>query len=280
MRLRDAYAHCREITRRAKSSFAIAFSMLPTGRQAALHAIYAFCRTADDIADGDGPDKRSALTRLRESLRRSLSGRAEDALFTALADTVSKYQIPRRYLDEILDGVFYDLSHVRYADFDELRRYCYGVASAVGLTCLYVFGFRDPAAHEAAEDLGIAMQLTNIIRDIGEDAARGRVYLPAEDLRRFGITEQDITARRVTREFLDLVRFEIDRARDFFTRGERLIPMVTRISRPCPAIISAVYQALLDQMERRAGDVLTRRITLPSPMKVRIAAVAAARALV
>src|SRR5262245_54908940 len=178
MILRDAYAHCREITRRAKSSFAVAFATLPAGRQASLHAIYAFCRTADDIADGEGVDKRSALTRLREGLRRALSGRPEDELFTALAHTVSQFEIPRQYFDEIIDGVLYDLQHVRFADFKELRRYCYGVASAVGLACLYVFGFRGQDAHGAAEDLGIAMQLTNIIRDVGEDAERGRVYLP------------------------------------------------------------------------------------------------------
>jgi phytoene synthase len=280
MRLRDAYAHCREITRRAKSSFAIAFATLPAGRQAGLHAIYAFCRTADDIADGQGVDKRSALTRLRDGLRRSLSGRAEDALFTALAHTVGEYGIPRQYFDEIIDGVLYDLQHVRFADFNELRRYCYGVASAVGLACLYVFGFRSDQAHQAAEDLGIAMQLTNIIRDVGEDAARGRVYLPADDLKRFGVAEADITARRVTREFVDLMHFEIARAREFFSKGERLVPMVARLSRPCPAVIAAVYKALLDRIERHAGEVLARRITLPSPMKIRVATVAAARALV
>ncbi len=280
MRLRDAYAHCREITRQAKSSFAIAFATLPAGRQASLHAIYAFCRKADDIADGTGVDKRSALTRLRESLRKALSGRPEDELFTALEHTVRRFGVPRQHLEEIIDGVLFDLTHVRFADFLELRRYCYGVASAVGLSCLYVFGFRGEGAHQAAEDLGIAMQLTNIIRDVGEDAERGRVYLPAEDLKRFGVSESDITARRVTREFVDLMHFEIARAREFFSKGERLVPMVARLSRPCPAVIAAVYKALLDRIERHAGEVLARRITLPSPMKIRVATVAAARALV
>lgn len=280
MKLRDAYAHCREITQQAKSSFALAFSTLPAGRQASLHAIYAFCRTADDIADGDRPDKQSALTMFRERLHRALSGRPEDALLTALADTVFRFRIPKRYLDEILDGVLHDLATVRYADFEELRRYCYGVASAVGLACLYVFGFRRPEAHQAAEDLGIAMQLTNILRDVGEDAARGRVYLPADDLARFGVRESDIASRKPTPEFAELVRFEAARAREYFARGERLVPMVARISRPCPAVIAAVYRALLDRIERNVPELLTRRVSLPKAVKWRVATAAAARALV
>jgi phytoene synthase len=180
----------------------------------------------------------------------------------ALLDASRRFQIPLPRFEEIIDGVAMDLDRGRYATFDALVRYCHRVASSVGLACVHVFGFRDKAALDAAVDLGIALQLTNILRDLKEDAALGRIYLPAEDLQRFGVTERDIIEGRRTPEFFELMKFEVARARDYFRRGERLFGCLSRWIRPCPIAMSCAYRRILDSIEAHGYDVFTHRVRL------------------
>jgi phytoene synthase len=256
--LKDSYAYCEEVTGRAKTSFALAIRLLPGEKRRALHAIYAFCRVADDIAD-DGADP--ALLH-------------DPRLTLALDDAVHRFAIPRKYFDEILEGTRMDAEVRRYESFDDLRRYCYHVASAVGLACLHVFGFEDASALKHAEELGIAMQLTNIVRDVKEDAERDRIYLPQEDLRQYGVDERDLFEGRVTEEIRDLLKFQVTRARLWFERGRRLLPHVDAKARRCPAAIAAVYQALLDRIEARDYDVFSRRVSLSAAQKLKVVAAA------
>lgn len=256
--LKTAYAWCKEVTERSKSSFDVAIRLLPADRRQALHAIYAYCRIADDIAD-DGADP--MLLR-------------DPRLDLALDDAIQRFSIPRRYFDEILEGTRMDREVRRYETFEQLRRYCYHVAGAVGLACLHVFGFEDPAAPRHAEDLGIAMQLTNIIRDVKEDAARDRIYLPQEDLARFGVDEGHILSGRLTEDLRDLLKFQVTRARLWLEKGERLLPFVEKRSRRCPAAVAVVYRALLDRIQARDYDVFGPRIRLSAAQKLKAVAAA------
>ncbi len=262
--LRDAYAWCEDVTTASGSNFGLALSLVMRPKRQALYAIYAFCRKADDAVDlpGAARDAMTAVDQLRRKLADAFEGRAEDPLFVALRDASRRFGIPRLRFDEILDGVAMDLDRRRYETFDSLLGYCRRVASAVGLACVHVFGFRDKAALEAAVDLGIALQLTNILRDLREDAELGRIYLPAEDLRRFGVSEDDLLRGRLTPGFIELMRFEVARAREYFERGERLFACLSRWIRPCPIAMAAAYRTILDTIERQGYDVFTRRIRL------------------
>ena len=191
------YDRCAEVTRRASSNFYYAFMLLPAERRRALYAVYAFCRFVDDIADDESvAEPAELLRRWRDELERAYGGNPARAVSRALADASRRFNIPRRHFEEVIAGVEMDLARKRYETFQELRLYCYRVASAVGLICIEIFGYTNPAACQYAERLGIAFQLTNIIRDVSEDAARGRIYLPLEDLARFGVTEADILGGR------------------------------------------------------------------------------------
>lgn len=262
--LREAYAWCESVTVRSRSSFGLALSLVFRPRRQALHAIYAFCRMADDAVDEPVTRREAAssVEALRRKLDDAFAGHAEEPLFVALRDAARRFRIPRLRFDEILDGVAMDLDLRRYETFEALLEYCRRVASAVGLACVHVFGFRDKAALDAAVDLGIALQLTNILRDLKEDAERGRVYLPKEDLRRFKVTEDDLLKGRVTPEFVELMKFEVARAREYFDRGERLFACLSRWIRPCPVAMAAAYKAILDSIERHGYDVFAHRIRL------------------
>lgn len=268
----EAYAYCRAVTRRTARNFYFAFITLPAKRRLAIYAAYAFCRMADDIADGEAPPsgKRAQLAALRQGLDRALAGEAGGPVFTALADTMRTYRVPQRLFHDVLDGVEMDLTSHRYETFDDLRAYCERVASAVGLVCIEVFGYRDGRARQAAVELGIAMQLTNILRDLKEDAGRGRVYLPQEDLRRFGYTEADLHGAVRNERFVALMRFQARRARGYFASGATLVPLVAWRSRSCPAVLHAIYRRLLDRMEQRGFDVFTTRARLSTGEKLRI----------
>ena len=224
--LREDYARCASITRRSSSNFYYAFMLLPAERRQALYSVYAFCRFVDDIADdavGDeaGGKPAKLLARWREELERVFNGSPTHAISRALAYNVRRFAIPRRYFEEIIDGVEMDLGRTRYATFEELRLYCYRVASAVGLVCIEIFGYRNPRTREYAENLGIAFQLTNIIRDLSEDAARGRIYLPLEDLARFDVSEDEILRGADTLELRRLLEHEVERARSFYAQAEQ-----------------------------------------------------------
>ncbi len=256
MKLPDAYAWCRAVVARSGTNFGVAIRLLPKAKRDAICAIYAHCRIADDIADG-GAD-RSLLT--------------DEHLRLALDDVRATWRVPREHLDAIVDGCTMDLEKHRYASFDELVEYCKKVASAVGLACLHVFGFEEKKALAYAEELGIAMQLTNIIRDVKEDAARGRIYLPAEELKRFGVSERDVLDGRFTPAMKAMLAFQVARARAWFTKGRRLLPLVHADSRKCPAAIATVYEALLDRVEASGHDVFTKRVRLTAAQKLKVLA--------
>ena len=217
--------------------------------------------------------KLSALAYMQDNLDLAYQGRAATPVFLALADTADRYDIPQEYFSEIIRGVESDLVKTRYRDFDELREYCYRVASVVGLVCLQIFEYRDGAAREYAVDLGLAMQLTNIIRDVREDWNMGRVYLPQDEMARFGYTEEQLAAGIHNDAFVELLRFQGQRARSYFRSGFRLLPYLSRRSRACPAALGAIYSRVLDRIEDSGYDVLNgQRIALSGSEKARIAA--------
>lgn len=271
--VQSAYADCQEITRAAAKNFYYAFITLPKQQRLAIYAVYAFCRLCDDIADEQLPleEKVLRLGEVRGALAGAYQGHVSGPVFTALADAVGKYDVPQQYLDDIVSGVEMDLTIARYQTFDELRAYCYRVASAVGLICTRIFGGTDPKMEPLAADLGLAMQLTNIMRDIPEDAARGRIYLPLDELRRFGYTEQQLVAGEFNEAFVALMRFQAERARHYFASGMRLVPMLPWRSRACPAVLGRLYSRVLDRIEQRGYNVFLGRVSLTSREKLLLA---------
>jgi phytoene synthase len=263
------YLRCAEITRRSSSNFYYAFMLLPAERRRALHAVYAFCRFIDDIADDESSgDAATLLNRWREELDRVYGGTPTRAISRALADSARHFNIPRRYFEEIIAGVEMDLTRKRYENFEDLRLYCYRVASAVGLICIEIFGYTNPAARVYAERLGIAFQLTNILRDVKEDAARNRIYLPQDDLARFGVTEDEILRGVYSPNFVHLMEFEAARAHDFYREAEAALPSEDRSSLLTAEAMRLIYGALLDRIVRSNYRVLDRRHSLPAPLKL------------
>ncbi|MBI2165069.1 MAG: presqualene diphosphate synthase HpnD [Chloroflexi bacterium] len=274
MVLEEAYSYCRDVTRRSARNFYYAFLTLPRRRRCAIYAVYAFCRLCDDVADESLPleAKTLRLREIGEALDRTYDGRPDGSVFVALKDAVQRYGIALDDLREIILGVEMDLTRTRYGTFEELRQYCYRVASAVGLVCIQVFGYRDPKARDYAVDLGIAMQLTNILRDLREDAARGRVYIPLEDLGSLQYSEPELIRGVVNDSFRRLMAFEVSRARDYFRRGRQLLPLLPRHSRACPAVLYGLYSRVLDRIEERGYNVFERRVSLSSVEKVYLTA--------
>ena len=264
-----AYAHCERITKAEARNFSYAFRTLPPLKRRAIHAAYAFCRLCDDVADGDetSDEKRRQFAEIRDHIRNRLNGDGADPVFVALKDTIDSFDMHGDYLEEIVDGVEMDLAVTRYQSFDELREYCYKVASVVGLVSIKVFGYEQPVAEDHAVDLGLAMQLTNIVRDLREDAARGRIYLPLDEVYRFGYSERELQEGVVNDAFRALMRFQIARAREYFDKGKQLFPLLPPQSRACPAVLHAVYSAILDRIEAADFDVFQRRIGLTSRQK-------------
>lgn len=269
--LAEAYEECRRVTRREAKNFYFAFLTLPAQQRQAIYVAYTFCRYCDDSVDAEGSvdEKLARISRLRDLLSETYDGRAREPLFIGLADVAARYRIPQEYFQEVLNGVQSDLEKTRYADFDELRQYCYQVASVVGLICIHIFGYTGgETARRHAIDLGLAMQLTNICRDVREDWEFGRVYLPQDELKRFGVTENDLAAGNVTEPFANLFRFQIDRAREFFASGRSLLPYLPRRSRACPAALGYIYGGVLDRIENAGYNVFDDRITVSKGAKI------------
>jgi phytoene synthase len=262
--LAQSYAACELIARGAASSFYPAFRLLPAPQRRSMCAVYAFLRIADDISDAHAPDteKRRQLQAWREGLERALAGDYRHAIYPALHDSIGRHGIPRRYLAAALDGVEMDLAATSYSTFDDLQKYCYHVASVVGLACIHVWGFAGYRAEEYAVNAGIAFQLTNILRDLGEDAARGRVYLPREDLDRFRYAPEQLQRRERDGSFRELMRFQVARARGFYESAWPLVPLLRPAGRAVFLLMARTYKALLDVMEERDYDVFTSRIRL------------------
>jgi phytoene synthase len=262
--LDDSYAYCRRVARTRARNFYYSFVLLSRKQRDAICAVYAFMRYCDDLSDEPGASL-AAIEQWRKALDQALAGRCDaHPVLPAFHETVSRYRIPARYFHEMIDGVASDLEPRRFETFDQLYRYCYQVASTAGLTTIHILGFVSPDALPLAEKCGIAFQLTNILRDIREDAARGRIYLPAEDLTRFGVREEDIRGGVRTPEFIDLMDFETGRARQYYRESQPLLGLVDRRSRASLAALIAIYSRLLDRIESSNYDVFTHRISLPA----------------
>ena len=260
--LERSYAHCRSVARRRAKNFYYAFLLLPRDQRNAMCAIYAFMRYCDDLSDEPGAS-REPLERWRTALDHALTGRYDGhPTLPAFHDTVQRYHIPHQYFHEMIDGVSSDLQPRRIQTFDELYRYCYQVASVVGLTTVHIFGFDTPTALPLAEKCGVAFQLTNILRDVKEDLSRGRIYLPDEDLKRFGVSAGNLNSP----EFIDLMRFEAFRARDYYQQSQPLLGMVHARSQSSLWALIEIYSRLLARIEASNYDVLSRRIAL-SPLE-------------
>ncbi|MBI4233688.1 MAG: presqualene diphosphate synthase HpnD [Chloroflexi bacterium] len=268
--LAAAYQHCQQVTRAQAHNFYYAFITLPRHQRQAMYAAYALCRLCDDIADEPLPleEKVLRLGRVHLAVEQTYAGHPQGPVFTALADAALAFHIPQQCFQELVQGVEMDLTQSRYQTFQDLRTYCYRVASTVGLICVHVFGYRQPAALEYAVDLGLAMQLTNILRDIQEDAARGRIYLPQEEMERFGYQEQELLAGVANTPFEKLMRFQVQRARSYFESGKRLIPLLPLRSRACPAVLGGMYSRILDRIEARGYNVFNGRVSLTAREKL------------
>lgn len=268
----EAYEQCRLITKREAKNFFYAFITLPSHKRKAIYATYAFCRHCDDAVDQEMPqqDKLNALSILRRRLEAAYQGEPEGAVFTALSHAARTYSIPQAYLQEVINGVEMDLTKSRYETFDELRLYCYRVASVVGLICLEIFGYRAPVAKEHAVDLGLAMQLTNILRDVQEDLTRDRVYIPRQEMERFGYSEADLRNGVLNEAQQQLMGFQAQRARGHFSRGIRLMSYLSPRSRACPAVLAHLYMRILDRIEEESYNVFNGRVRLNAREKLLI----------
>lgn len=306
-----AYRYCEELTMREAGNFYHSFKYLPDEQRMAMCAIYAFCRRADDIADGDWSDRfpggqgmldpeamnyRVQLESLQDQgtildeqaylnkitqlffFRKKLSTcygevYSTDPVFLALKDTVQRYNIPRDVFDDLITGMEDDLYNNRYRTFDELYVYCYRVASVVGLMCIEVYGYDNPMAKKYAESWGIFMQLTNVLRDVGEDIQRDRVYLPLDELERNGMTEPELDGRIVLNKHWEpYCRHYAARARTYLEEARALLPLLPRRSRYSPAAMIAFYDKILRQIEKQQGDVFTHRVKLNKVQKISLAA--------
>jgi 15-cis-phytoene synthase len=285
--LKMAYSVCRSLTRSAAKNFYYGFLVLPRRKRNALSAVYAFMRRCDDIADDHAlspADRQNKLAEWLDQVHRALAAQpADDPVLLALADAQRMYQIPIGLLDQLAFGTAADLDYAqpepstaaplvpRYQTFEELRQYCYGVASVVGLVCIKVFGYRDPAAEPLAERCGLAFQLTNIIRDVKEDVAVGRVYFPQEDMAQFALAAADLAAPQVeVGRIRPLLAMEADRARDGYRAGEELIPLVNEDSQPALWVLITIYRRLLEKIAAKQYDVFTERVQLTVPEKVSV----------
>src|SRR5271154_6203459 len=283
-----AYSVCRSITRSAAKNFYYAFLVLPQPKRQALCAVYAFMRRCDDIADDPAlpaQERRQKLAQWLDSAHRALGGYATDEpVLLALTDAQRRYNIPVGLLDQLAFGTEMDVQGedlllceardpavVSYRTFEDLRVYCHGVASVVGLVCIKIFGYRDPAAEPLAERLGLAFQLTNIIRDVKEDAAMGRIYFPQEDLAQYGLSASDLTATPIDMARIrPLLAMEADRARDHYRASEELIPLVNEDSQPALWVLVTIYRRLLEKIASNQYDVFSGRIRLTVPEKLTV----------
>ncbi len=260
--LEQSFTYCQQLARREAGNFYPAFRVLPREQRLAMCALYAFMRIADDIGDEPAPvaDKRQRLTDWRRGLDRALAGQYDHPAHEALHHTVATYAIPPQYLIEVLDGVEMDLGPVALATFEQLRVYCYRVASAVGLACIHIWGYSDERAKVYAEQAGLAFQLTNILRDLGEDAARDRIYLPGEELDRFGYDAERLRRGQRDEAFAALMRFQVSRARAYYDASWPLAPLLGRPGRAVFLVMASTYRELLTVMERHNYDVFSSRL--------------------
>ena len=265
--------YCQDKAAKSGSSFYYSFLFLPPERRAAITALYAFCREVDDVVD-ETPDPQIAATKLvwwRTELDRLYDGAPQHPVTQALLPAIRRFDLPKEHLQEVIDGMEMDLTQTRYLDFKALSLYCYRVAGVVGLMAAEIFGSTQRETQKYAHDLGMAFQLTNIIRDIGEDARRGRIYLPIEDLQKFGVTAADLLGGRYSDNFTALIEYQIARAEEYYDKAIAALPAEDRKSQRAGLIMAAIYRTLLAEIRREGGRVLHQRIALTPIRKLWIA---------
>ena len=267
------HEYCQDRAARSGSSFYYSFLFLPEARRRAIIALYAFCREVDDAVDetSDAAVARLKLAWWRTEVAAIYTGKPQHPVALALAECVGPYRLAREHLEEIIDGMQMDLERNRYENFEALRLYCHRVAGAVGLLSAEIFGYTDRSTLDYAHNLGVAFQLTNIIRDVGEDARRGRIYLPLDDLARYRVSESDIIAGRESDAFRALMTFQIARARSYYTQAMDKLPRADRSTQRAGLIMAAIYQRLLDEIESEGSRVLSSRVSLTPLRKLWIA---------
>lgn len=274
MTLAESYAFCERVARTQAKNFYYSFLLLSRPQRQAMCAIYAFMRYCDDLSDAEGvSDRAGAIARWQADLDAALAGKApENPVWPAFADAVARYRIPHEYFRDMIRGVSSDLDPRHVQTFQELYDYCYHVASVVGLTIIHIFGFNDPRALELAERCGVAFQLTNILRDVREDAEHGRVYLPAEDLERFGVKTEELSGAALSPALRSLLEFEAERARAYYRESEPLMDMVDSRSRASLKALIGIYSRLLDRISSSGYEVLRERVRVPAWEKIWILA--------
>src|SRR5689334_1611250 len=266
--LRKAYRHAEMITSQHSKSFYLASGLLPEEKRSAVRALYAFCRTVDDIVDESSEGERESQLDYWRGMVESTAFADHDMVAAAWADALARYHIPRHYALQLIDGVARDLVQARYQTFEELATYCYGVASTVGLMSMYIVGFHSNDAVPYAIKLGVALQMTNILRDVGEDYQNGRLYLPREELTYYAIPESDIARGRVTDNWRQFMKFQIERTRQLYAESWTGVKMLEREGQLAIGAASVFYQGILDEIEKRDYDVFTSRASLSALGKV------------
>jgi 15-cis-phytoene synthase len=265
--------YCRQRAAASGSSFYYSFLFLPPEQRRAITALYAFCREIDDAVDeaSDPVVARAKLSWWRSELHAAYDGNPQHPVARALAPLVKTHDLPEQRLSEIIDGMQMDLDYNRYPDFATLEVYCHRVAGVVGLLSAEIFGYSDPATLEYARTLGLSLQLTNILRDVGEDALRNRIYIPLDELERFGLSTDDIIAQREDERFERLMQFQIERARGYYERALSLLPPADRRPQRAGLIMGAIYRALLEEIAALHGRTLKQRVSLTPVRKLWIA---------
>jgi phytoene synthase len=266
--LQKAYRRAEAITAQHSKSFHFASTLLPEEKRSAVRALYAFCRTVDDIVDESSEDECDARLDYWREMVEHASFLHNDLVATAWADTLTRYHIPRHYALQLIDGVNRDLTQSRYQTFEELATYCYGVASTVGLMSMYIIGFKSNEAIPYAIKLGVALQMTNILRDVGEDYRNGRLYLPREELAFYGIREQDIAEGRINDNWRQFMKFQIERTRHLYAESWAGVKLLEREGQLAIGAASVFYQGILDEIEKNDYAVFTQRASLSAFGKV------------
>lgn len=263
----------KEIARESKSSFYYAFNLLPTAKRDAMNTVYAFCRQTDDIVDeGTDPDeiKYLRLHKWRVELEQALNGKSDYTLLNKLGKTINQFNIPVDPVFDLLKGMEMDLMNKRYLSFEDLKVYCYRVASTVGLMCIEIFGYKHPSAKDFAINLGLALQMTNILRDIKKDASRGRIYLPQEDLERFNYTEEELLNHVYNDNFIALMEFEAQRAKDYFDKATRSLNLDDKASMFAARAMQHIYYRMLEKIIDARYNVFQNNIKVNKFEKVGI----------
>ncbi|MDX9753878.1 MAG: presqualene diphosphate synthase HpnD [bacterium] len=266
----DSKLYTKQKTKKSGTNFYYSFLFLPKIKREAIYTIYSFCRHSDDIVDDAAtPDHaRRQLDRWRNELEASYQGTPNHPIAVALTDVLEHFSIPKRYFHELIDGMEMDLHRTRYETFEELSTYCYHAASVVGLMCIEIFGYRSPTARDYAINLGKALQMTNILRDVGDDAQKGRIYLPAEDYQRFHLTEQDLLEQRYSPAFIEFMKFEVDRTRAFYNLAKVSYERRDHHLLFPAEIMRKIYSRILDRIVQDEYEVFSRRISIPKQRKI------------